>query len=113
MTDELYTQTEGGIRYWTREELLIRAETAEAEVAALQARVAELEADARWHLVNDPPGAAGWYLGWTGRRIEIVRYLPEYEGDEIDWPWQDGDDDEIEIIYWSSLRNRPQEAPAV
>lgn len=45
MTDELYTQTEGGIRYWTREELLIRAETAEAEVAALRARIAELETE--------------------------------------------------------------------
>ena len=31
MTDELYTRTENGVCYWTREELLVRAETAEAE----------------------------------------------------------------------------------
>ncbi len=37
MTDELYTQTEKSVRYWTREELLIRAETAENELATLRA----------------------------------------------------------------------------
>lgn len=46
MTDKLYTQTEGGIRYWTREELLIRAETAEAEVERAEAKAHEFESEA-------------------------------------------------------------------
>ena len=37
MTDELYTRTESSVRYWTREELLIRAERAETRLAELEA----------------------------------------------------------------------------
>ena len=48
MTDELYTRTESSVRYWTREELLIRAERAET-------RLAELEAAARWRPVIEKP----------------------------------------------------------
>lgn len=48
MTDELYTRTESSVRYWTREELLIRAERAET-------RLAELEAAARWRPVSEKP----------------------------------------------------------
>ena len=48
MTDELYTRTESSVRYWTREELLIRAERAEK-------RLAEFEAAARWRPVNEKP----------------------------------------------------------
>ena len=48
MTDELYTRTENGVRYWTREELLVRAETAETELAALTEF-------ARWRPVSEKP----------------------------------------------------------
>ena len=48
MTDELYTRTESSVRYWTREELLIRAERAET-------RLAELEAATRWRPVIEKP----------------------------------------------------------
>ena len=48
MTDELYTRTESSVRYWTREELLIRAERAEK-------RLAEFEAAARWRPVIEKP----------------------------------------------------------
>ena len=109
MTDELYTQTEGGIRYWTREELLIRAETAEAEVAALRAQVAELEAADQWRPISEPPGAPGEYLGWDGYRTRVIEYFPEQY---TDWPWYDDLGIEIPITHWRPLNEPPQEAPA-
>lgn len=94
--------------YWTdRRELLTRAAIAEAEVAELRARIAELEAADQWRPVSEPPVAAGEYLGWDGYRIQIVQYLPEYEGDAIDWPWWDRYDDEIEVTRWATLLAPP------
>jgi len=98
--------------YWTdRRELLTRAAIAEAEVAELRARIAELEAADQWRPISEPPVAAGEYLGWDGYRIQIVQYLPEYEGDAIDWPWWDRYDDEIEVTRWATLLDPPTEAP--
>lgn len=100
--------------YWTdRRELLTRAAIAEAEVAELRARIAELEAADQWRPISEPPGAAGWYLGWNGCRIQIIQYLPEYERSEIDWPWWDWYDDEVEITHWATLLAPPTEAPAL
>lgn len=94
--------------YWTdRQELLTRAAIAEAEVAELRARIAELEAADQWRPISEPPGAAGWYLGWNGYRIQIIQYLPEYERSEIDWPWWDWYDDEVEITHWATLLAPP------
>ena len=93
--------------YWTdRRELLTRA-LLMAEVAELRARIAELEAADQWRPVSEPPDAAGEYLGWDGYRIQIVQYLPEYEGDAIDWPWWDRYDDEIEVTRWATLLDPP------
>ena len=106
MTDKLYTQTEGGIRYWTREELLIRAETAEAEVeraeaqahefeseaihngeimqslavevTALKARIAEMEAAPQWRPVSEPPDKVGEYLIY---RQPDLKYQPNARPD--------------------------------
>ena len=48
MTDELYTRTESSVCYWTREELLIRAERAETKLTTLKELV-------RWRPVNERP----------------------------------------------------------
>lgn len=91
----------------------------EAEIAdwqdsyyGLEERIDELEEAARWRPISEPPSAAGEYLGWNGYRVEIVRYLPEYEDDETDWPWRDWCDDEINISQWVSFSAPPTEAPA-
>ena len=75
MTDKSDTQAEDPLRFWTREELLIRAEGAEAEIDVLwakmvamhyidvQARAEAAEAEqqrdrdvaARWIPVSEPP----------------------------------------------------------
>ena len=94
-----------------RDAAITRAAIAEAEVAALKAQTeasaSELEAAGQWRPVSEPPVAAGEYLGWDGYRIQIVQYLPEYEGDAIDWPWWDRYDDEIEVTRWATLLDPP------
>lgn len=125
MTDELYNRTENKIRYWTREELLIRTETAEAEVAALRARVAELEDAARWRPVSEPPKKDGDYLVF--RRPDL-KYQSDARPDAVmmDVAWfkagrtrHTGELCEwfnnpiiLPITHWRPLPAPPQEAPA-
>lgn len=128
MTDELYrtdTATADDIQAWIEElqaTIVARNKTIterEAEITdwqdsyyGLEERIAELEEAATWRPISEPPEVAGEYLGWNGYRVEIVRYLPETEDDETDWPWRDWYDDEINISQWVSFSAPPTEAPA-
>lgn len=87
-----------------------------AEVTALKARIAELEAGAQWRPASEPPKKLGQYLGCDGYDIQIVEFLPGDVIDGEDWPWYDRDlDEEVPITYWMPIRplpDPPTEAPA-
>lgn len=113
MTDELYTQTEHN-----GEIMLSLA----AEVAALKARVAELEAAARWMSVSEPPdggfienaeyivlfeNAAG------SAHVTAARYMKGKRGLPGAWVQGDGYLYEVKnVTRYQDMPDPPQEAPA-
>jgi len=112
--------------YWTdRHELLARAAIAEAEVAELRARIAELEAADQWRPVSEPPDKDGEYLIY---RQPDLKYQPNARPDAAMMDVADyhagrtnakGELNEwshnaifMPITHWRPLPAPPQEAPA-
>jgi len=100
MIDELYTRTESSIRYWTREELLIRAERAET-------RLAELEAAARWRPVSErPPNDAPVLALMESGEYKVVRYVDKVGGVTLRY-WRGTGGTSKHVAYWRPIASRP------
>lgn len=87
-----------------REEWQGKAFAAEAEVAALRARVAELEAADQWRPVSEPPVEPGYYQTYTVSPPVLDHcYYNNADG----WSSRYAHPD-----FWRPLPSPPQEAPA-
>ena len=101
MTDELYTRTESSVRYWTREELLIRAERAET-------RLAELEAAARWRPVSEKPVDDKPVLALLeSGEYKVARYVDKVGGVTLRY-WRGTGGSSKHVAAWRPITEEPR-----
>ncbi len=95
----------GALEVSLRRERLRRLEreAAEAEAAALRARVAELEAARQFRPPTEPPAEAGEYAVIVHGRTQAARYNPDDVDADGHWPWTDFDGEFVPIDGWRPL----------